>query len=166
MPRASMPRTASVGWDPRSARSITTGNPLDVAVQGHGLHRRAGRDRQRGLHARRRPARGSERPAADRDRACRCWATTARSACRRISSITVAPDGTISIVPLGSDRRRRVPIVGTHQTRQSAGRHAAARRRRLCSAPATADPADADAATTVTPGTLEGEQCRTSPARW
>ena len=84
MPRASMRRTRRTGWDAVGGAQMSTGRDLDVAVQGDGLIAVQGADGTRGLHARRRSA--ASMPTGQLmtgDRPCRCWATAARSACRR-----------------------------------------------------------------------------------
>jgi flagellar basal-body rod protein FlgF len=152
---------STVGWDDSAGPMLATGNPLDIAVHGPGYiavqdvtgneaYTRAGdlHVDQSGqlLTASGRPVMGDNGPIS----------------VPPSTSVTVAPDGTISIVPLG-------------QTIQSS---AAEGRIKLVNPPANSiqrgvdglyhstdgNPAPADAATTIASGTLESSNVNLASA--
>src|SRR5579863_1333471 len=143
---------SDIGWDSSSGSQQATGNVLDIAVNGSGFiavqdptgneaYTRAG-----DLHvdpsgqlltATGQPVLGDNGPIS----------------VPPYSSITVAKDGSISIVPLGSTAQTnaivaRLKLVNPPANTLQRGADA------LFQSTST-DPVEADAATTVTPGTLE-----------
>jgi flagellar basal-body rod protein FlgF len=138
---------STVGWDDTAGAQQATGNPLDVSVNGSGYI--AVQD-----------VTGNE--AYTRAGDLHVLGDNGPISVPPYSSITVAQDGTISIVPLGQ----------TAQTSAVVGRiklvnpPAAALQRGLDGLFHTTDgnPAEADAATTITPGTLESSNVNIASA--
>jgi flagellar basal-body rod protein FlgF len=152
---------ATVGWDAATGSQLATGNPLDISVNGPGYiavqdttgneaYTRAG-----DLHvdptgqlmtATGQPVLGDNAPIS----------------VPPYSSITVAKDGTISMIPLGSTAQTSVvvgriklvnPPLSTLQRGADGLFHST-----------STDPVPADAATTVTPGTLESSNVNIASA--
>jgi flagellar basal-body rod protein FlgF len=142
----------TTGWDPSSGSQLATGNPLDVSLNGSGYiavqdltgneaYTRAGDmhvdPTGQLLTATGQPVMGDNGPIS----------------VPPYSSITVAKDGTISVIPLGSTAQTSVvvgriklvnPPLATIQRGVDGLYHST-----------SPDPVPADATTTVTPGTLE-----------
>ncbi len=89
------------GTDFSSGVLSSTGNPLDISVNGKGFIAVQAAGRQGGLHARRRPAPDGRRRAGHRHRPAGAVGERPDRACRRRPPTTIGSDGTISVVPLG-----------------------------------------------------------------
>jgi flagellar basal-body rod protein FlgF len=151
----------TVGWDTTSGSQLETGNPLDISVNGSGFiavqdatgneaYTRAG-----DLHvdatgqlltATGQPVLGDNGPISVPPH----------------SSITIASDGTISVIPLGSTAQTNV-VVGRIKLVNPAASTLQRGSDGLFHSTST-DPVPADAATTVTAGTLESSNVNIASA--
>jgi flagellar basal-body rod protein FlgF len=144
---------ASVGWDSTVGSQITTGNPLDVAIQGQGFI--AVQDSQ-----------GNEAYTRSGDLHIDPSGQLLNSAGLQVlgdngpisvppaSSVSVAPNGTISVVPLGQTPNTisnvgRIKLVNPPADTVSRGADGLFRTN-------NGQPADADATTTLASAVLEG----------
>ncbi|HTB66940.1 MAG TPA: flagellar basal-body rod protein FlgF [Steroidobacteraceae bacterium] len=144
---------ASVGWDSTVGSQITTGNPFDVAVQGQGFI--AVQDSQ-GNEAYTRAGDLHVDPSGQLMTAAglQVLGDNGPLSVPPYSTATVAPDGTISIVPLGqtpqtSSNVGRLKLVNPPTDTISRGADGLFRTN-------SGQPADADANTTIASGVLEG----------
>jgi flagellar basal-body rod protein FlgF len=144
---------ASVGWDSSVGSQITTGNPFDVAVQGQGfiaVQDSQGNEaytRSGDLHV---DPNGQLLTAAG----LQVLGDSGPLSVPPYSTATVAPDGTISIVPMGqtpqtSSNVGRLKLVNPPSDTVSRGADGLFRTN-------NGQPADADATTTIASGVLEG----------
>ncbi len=151
----------TTGWDASSGAQLATGNPLDVSVNGSGfiaVQDPAGNEaytRAGDLHvdpagqlltATGYPVLGDNGPIS----------------VPPYSSITVAKDGTISVIPLGSTAQTsvvvgRIKLVNPPLSTLQRGVDSLFRS-------TSTDPVPADAVTTVTPGTLESSNVNVASA--
>jgi flagellar basal-body rod protein FlgF len=144
---------ASVGWDSTVGSQITTGNPFDVAVQGQGFI--AVQDSQ-GNEAYTRAGDLHVDPSGQLMTAAglQVLGDSGPVSVPPYSTATVAPNGTISIVPMGQTPQTS-SIVGriklVNPASDSISRSADGLFRTN-----NGQPADADANTTVAAGVLEG----------
>ena len=144
---------ASVGWDSTVGSQITTGNPFDVAVQGQGFI--AVQDSQ-GNEAYTRAGDLHVDPSGQLMTAAglQVLGDNGPLSVPPYSTATVAPDGTISIVPLGqtpqtSSNVGRLKLVNPPTDTISRGADGLFRTN-------NGQPAEADANTSVASGVLEG----------
>jgi flagellar basal-body rod protein FlgF len=144
---------ASVGWDSTVGSQITTGNPFDVAVQGQGFI--AVQDSQ-GNEAYTRAGDLHVDPTGQLLTAAglQVLGDSGPLSVPPYSTATVAPDGTISIVPMGqtpqtSSNVGRLKLVNPPSDTVSRGADGLFRTN-------NGQPAEADASTTIASGVLEG----------
>jgi flagellar basal-body rod protein FlgF len=144
---------ASVGWDSSVGSQITTGNPLDVAVQGPGFI--AVQDAQ-GNEAYTRGGDLHVEPSGQllNSAGLQVLGDNGPITVPPFSSVSVAPNGTISVVPLGQTPNTisnvaRIKLVNPPSDTVARGADGLFRT-------SNGQPADADATTSVASGVLEG----------
>jgi flagellar basal-body rod protein FlgF len=143
----------SVGWDSSIGSQMTTGNPLDVAIQGQGFI--AVQDAQ-GNEAYTRAGDLHVDPSGQLMNAAglQVLGDNGPISVPPFSSVSVAPNGTISIVPLGQTPNTisnvaRIKLVNPPSGTASRGADGLFRTN-------DGQPAESDANTTVASGVLEG----------
>ncbi len=144
---------ASVGWDSSVGSQITTGNPLDVAIQGQGFI--AVQDSQ-GNEAYTRSGDLHVEPSGQllNSAGLQVLGDNGPITVPPFTSVSVAPNGTISVVPLGQTPNTisnvgRIKLVKPPSDTVSRGADGLFRTN-------NGQPAEADATTTVASGVLEG----------
>jgi flagellar basal-body rod protein FlgF len=144
---------ASVGWDSSVGSQITTGNPLDVAIQGQGFI--AVQDSQ-GNEAYTRSGDLHVDPSGQllNSAGLQVLGDSGPISVPPATSVSVAPNGTISVVPLGQTPNTisnvgRIKLVNPPSDTVSRGADGLFRTN-------DGQPAEADATTTVASGVLEG----------
>lgn len=144
---------ASVGWDSSVGSQITTGNPLDVAVQGPGFI--AVQDSQ-GNEAYTRAGDLHVEPSGQllNSAGLQVLGDNGPITVPPFSSVSVAPNGTISVVPLGQTPNTisnvgRIKLVNPSSDTVARGTDGLFRTN-------TGQPAEADATTNLASGVLEG----------
>lgn len=144
---------ASVGWDSSVGSQITTGNPLDVAIQGQGFI--AVQDSQ-GNEAYTRCGDLHVDPSGQllNSAGLQVLGDSGPISVPPATSVSVAPNGTISVVPLGQTPNTisnvgRIKLVNPSADTVSRGADGLFRTN-------NGQPAEADATTTLASGVLEG----------
>jgi flagellar basal-body rod protein FlgF len=144
---------ASVGWDSTVGSQMTTGNPLDVAIQGPGFI--AVQDSQ-GNEAYTRGGDLHVEPSGQllNSAGLQVLGDNGPITVPPFSSVSVAPNGTISVVPLGQTPNTisnvaRIKLVNPPSDTVARGADGLFRT-------SNGQPADADTTTSVASGVLEG----------
>ena len=144
---------ATIGWDSSVGSQITTGNPFDVAVQGKGFI--AVQDSQ-GNEAYTRGGDLHVEPSGQllNSAGLQVLGDNGPITVPPFSSVSVAPNGTISVVPLGQTPNTisnvaRIKLVNPPSDTVARGADGLFRT-------SNGQPADADATTSVASGVLEG----------